>query len=181
MSLIETITDYNFDKIRLVKEVTDIMRTHKSANGQLCLTHSKLAESVSTYHKMLEGTGSLYDFNKQEMRYKETDFTIFNSALKHTQLYEMYKSLPNIGRFRIMVMPGPRCYSIHRDVTKRYHFVLETNPQCFFLFPDDNEMVHVPDDGNIHLLDTIRPHTFINGSKQQRIHLVLDALDTYEK
>ena len=179
MSLIETLAGYDFDKDTITSEVMHLLRTHDTANGQLCLTHSKLAESVCTYHRLLEGTGSLYDFDKNEPRYREDDFVVFNRDFRKTHLYEMYSALPDIGRFRIMVMDGPQCYTIHRDYTKRYHYVLETNDNCFFLFPDDNEMIHVPADGNIHLLDTTKSHTFVNGSKQRRIHLVLDALGTY--
>jgi len=179
VSLIETLGGYEFNKVAIAREVDNLLRTFNPANGQLCLTHTPSAESICTFHQLLEGTGSLYDFNTNTLKYREDDFVVFNNEYRDTCLYEMYNALPNIGRFRIMAMDGPQCYTIHRVYTKRYHFVLETNNNCFFLFPDDNEMIHVPADGNIHLLDTTKSHTFVNGSKQRRIHLVLDALETY--
>ena len=143
---------------------------------QIGLTHSK--KELSAHEKILESTGSILNRETNTFKFKETDFTEFNEAYKNTYLYEIYKQLPNIGRFRIMTMFGPSCYTIHNDMTRRYHFVLETNIDCLFLFPRKKLQFHIPADGNLYLLDTRFKHTFLNGSRDRRVHLVLDDLST---
>lgn len=163
--------EFDFDKIK-----TDVMKILAEHNfiPQIGLTHSVQAKTME--EKILESTGSIFDFKSREYKFKETDFSIFNNAYKDTYLYEMYRTVPNIGRFRIMTMDGPKCYTLHKDISKRYHYVIETNPDCLFLFPGVNKILHIPADNNLYLLDTRYKHTFVNGSKKRRIHLVMDDL-----
>lgn len=163
--------EFDFDKVR--NDVMVILEEHNFI-PQIGLTHSIKAKTFE--EKILESTGSIFDFDSKEYKFKETDFTIFNEAYKGTYLYEMYRAVPNIGRFRIMTMTGPMCYTSHRDLSKRYHFVIETNPECLFLFPGIKQMHHIPMDGSLYLVDTRYKHTFVNGSRQRRIHLVMDDL-----
>lgn len=143
---------------------------------QINLTHS--SKEMTQLEKLTEGWGSMYDVHTGTYKFQETDFTEFNSEFRDTSLYEMYQTIPSIGRFRIMVMQGPCAYTIHKDLSKRYHYVIETNPKCLFLFPDEEKMIHIPADGNLYLLNTLRSHTFLNGSRKRRIHLVMEDLST---
>ena len=165
--------DFDLDKAKLA--VMKILEEHNFI-PQIGLTHSPKATTAE--EKILESTGSIFDFDNKEFKFKETDFTVFNDAYKGTYLYEMYKSMPNIGRFRIMTMDGPKCYTSHRDLSKRYHFVIETNPDCLFLFPGIKQMHHIPMDGNLYIVDTRYKHTFVNGSRKRRIHVVMDDLSS---
>ncbi|HEY6437707.1 MAG TPA: aspartyl/asparaginyl beta-hydroxylase domain-containing protein, partial [Ignavibacteriaceae bacterium] len=122
--------------------------------------------------------GSIKDYETNQDRFKETDFVIFNEEFKNTSLYEIYNTISGIGRFRIMNMNGPSCYTIHRDKTKRYHYVIETNSNCMFLFPGLKQQFYIPKDENLYLVDTRYRHTFVNGSRERRIHLVMDDISS---
>lgn len=178
MELVEKLSK-SFDLDRVRTDVLSIIGTYNYP--QIGLTHSPKTTGLSMEERMLECTGSIMDYDTKVLKFKETDFTEFNEDFKNTYLYEIYKSVPNVGRFRIMVMNGPSCYTIHRDLSKRYHYVIETNPNCLFLFPGVNKMYHIPMDGNLYLTDTRYRHTFVNGSRGRRIHLVLDDLSTLEQ
>jgi hypothetical protein len=167
-------TLHAFDLALIRQDVKFIQSRHNLP--QVGLTHS--LKDMTEEEKIVESVGSNYDYDKKTYRFNETDFTEFNSQFKSTYLYEIYKSIPNIGRFRIMNMPGPSAYSIHKDQTRRYHLAVETNSDCLFLFPTIKEMYNIPADGNVYLLDTRITHTFLNGSKGMRTHLVFDDIST---
>lgn len=174
MSLIEKLSQYNFDYDLAKKDALWLLERYNIP--QIGLTHSK--NILTEEEKILECTGSIVDRETKEHRFKETDFTEFNELYKSTYLYEMYKSIPNIGRFRIMTMDGPKCYTNHRDFSKRYHFVIETNPSCMFIFTDIDKIFRIPCDHNLYLLDTRLRHTFVNASRERRIHIVMDDLSS---
>lgn len=173
--LISRLDEYKFDYFQIKKDVYFLLDKYKYIS-QIGLTHSSAC--LSADEKILESVGSIFDYTNKVYRFKETDFALFNDAYKNLYLYEVYKSIPNIGRFRIMNMEGPKCYTIHKDFSKRYHYVIDSNPNCMFLFPGINEIVRVPDDKNLYILDTRYSHTFVNGSRLRRVHLVIDDLST---
>ena len=176
--LIKKVKDFSYLFPSIVKDVTDIIKEETFNYGQLCLTHTRY--NVTEEEKLYFGTGSLLlDGNPNKVKTNETDFTVFNDRFKNTSLYELYNLVPNVGRFRIMVMDGPKCYTVHKDFTKRYHLVIQSNEKCFFVFPDLNELVKIPFDMNLYELNTLHSHTFVNGSRERRIHLVLDDISTY--
>jgi hypothetical protein len=174
IEIIKQLPEYHFDFNEIKKDVLQILDTYNIS--QIGLTHS--TKEMSSDKKLVECTGSIFDYDTKEYKFKETDFTEFNELFKNTSLYEMYKTVPNIGRFRIMTMDGPMCYTIHKDLSKRYHYVIDTNPECLFLFPSVNQIIHVPCDQHLYLLDTRYKHTFVNGSRYRRIHIVMDDLST---
>lgn len=175
VEIYKILPEYRFD---YEKAKTDVLRILGEQNfiSQIGLTHSD--RELTEEQKILESTGSIFDYENKSYKFKETDFTIFNDRYKDTYLYEMYQTLPNIGRFRIMTMDGPKCYTLHKDLSQRYHFVIETNPDCLFLFPDVRQMFHIPKDENLYIVDTRYRHTFVNGSRRRRIHIVMDDLAT---
>lgn len=78
-----------------------------------------------------------------------------------------------VYRTRIMVSRPKTCYSIHRDYSPRLHLPLITNRQCYFLFKDPAEFIHMPATGQTYWADTRKEHTFMNGSLENRLHLVM--------
>lgn len=173
-------TSFSFD-LDLIKQDINWIRERYTLEAfpQVCLTHSE--SSLSNQEKIIEGTGSNYDTSTGKYRYDESIFSIFNKEFETTYLHEVYKKVPDIGRFRIMSMPGPSCYTFHKDLTKRYHIAVDTNPDCLFMFVDMKKNFHIPSDGSVYVLDTRFRHTFINGSKSIRTHLVMDDLSTKRK
>jgi hypothetical protein len=170
-------TDWEFLAPLALKEAMSIINKHGAFNGQIGLTHRP---GTPEGDKLIDATGSLYDYDSGQFVAKESDFTEFNSAFVGTYLHEIYSTIGNIGRMRIMIMDGPTAYTIHRDVTTRYHLALKTNPFCFFVFPNQNEQMHIPQDNSIYEVDTREYHTFLNGTRATRIHLVMDNLLSYE-
>lgn len=164
-----------FDIPRALNEAKFLLEHYGSVPAgslQLCLTHRPDATD-----KLFDGIGSLYDYETNTVLAREQDFTVFNSDLTHTYLYEIYRSFPRIGRFRIMRIKPITCYSIHTDRNPRIHIVLKTNPNAYFVFPEDNQVFRIPLDGYAYRVDTRKAHTYINGSRtEDRIHLVLDDL-----
>jgi len=78
-----------------------------------------------------------------------------------------------VYRTRIMLSKPKGCYSIHRDYSPRLHLPLVTNKQCNFLITEPLTMFHLPADGTTTWVDTTKQHTFMNGSTEQRLHLVM--------
>ena len=76
----------------------------------------------------------------------------------------------NMVRTRLMRVPPRYCYYWHNDHTRRLHVPLETNNGCFMVY--ENRLVHMPADGNYYIENTTEWHTFVNGGKQARLHLV---------
>ena len=67
-------------------------------------------------------------------------------------------------------MSETSCYSYHKDPTKRIHIPLITNDKCFMVIDD---IVHrYPADGNYYISDTTKMHTAVNGSWEDRVHIV---------
>jgi hypothetical protein len=161
-----------FDAARALDEATFLLERYGSGTSQLCLTHRPGATD-----KLFDGIGSLYDFDTNRVLAREQDFTVFNSELTHTYLYEIYRSFSNLGRFRIMRIKPVTCYTVHRDNNPRLHLALKTNSKAYFIFPDDNAILQIPVDGHVYWADTTRHHTYINGHRSEdRIHLVMDDL-----
>jgi len=104
----------------------------------------------------------------------ERSFNKIQPSLKGTAVddYLNWLGVP-VYRARIMMAREKGCYSIHRDYSPRLHLPLVTNTQCNFLFTDPLEMFHMPADGITTWIDTRKYHTFMNGSTEKRLHLVM--------
>ena len=75
-----------------------------------------------------------------------------------------------------MIMYEKSCYSYHTDKTPRIHIPLITNDKCFMIV--DDEVIRLPANGDVYLIDTTKFHTFLNGSWETRIHIVGNVPDT---
>ena len=157
-----------------LKESLAIINEYGLNSGQISLTHRPC--DTTPEDRLFSATGSLYDYSSSKFIASESDFTEFNQIFKDTYLHDIYTGIGNIGRMRIMVTDGPSAYTVHRDLTTRYHLVLQTNQQCFFVFPGSNSVAHIPQDNCVYEVDTKQYHTFVNGSRERRIHLVMDNL-----
>lgn len=156
--------DYQFDIDTLRSNVYNVIETVGwGEKNQICLTHTP--GIPDWYH----GTGPLIA-NK--------NFTELNKFLSGQYIEEVYTSIKNdypIGRVRVMLLTGQKCFSIHADVTKRIHIPIETNDQCMMIIED--EVKRMPADGRAWLTNTTKPHTALNGNLIfNRIHLLFDLL-----
>jgi len=104
----------------------------------------------------------------------EHNFSYIQPSLQRTVIEEYLKWLDvPVFRTRIMLSKPKGCYSIHRDFSPRLHLPLITNKQCNFLITEPLTMFHLPADGTTTWIDTTKHHTFMNGSTEQRLHLVM--------
>jgi hypothetical protein len=78
-----------------------------------------------------------------------------------------------VYRARIMMSRSKSCYSIHKDYSPRLHLPLVTNTQCKFVFTNPAQLIHMPANGKTYWVDTRNEHTFMNGSHEARLHLVM--------
>lgn len=117
-----------------------------------------------------ESIGSLNDLaNQDELAYRYVPERLRGSLLE--------KLIIDFDGFRtrIMLMPPRKCYSVHRDPTKRIHIPIVTNDQCWMVWPQEN-YCHQLLQGRSYLTDTTKPHTFFNGhSEFNRIHIVMSV------
>jgi len=104
----------------------------------------------------------------------EHSFCHIQPSLRGTviEAYLKWLDIP-VFRTRIMMSRPKGCYSIHKDYSPRLHLPLMTNKQCNFLITDPLTMFHLPADGTTTWVDTTKQHTFMNGSTEQRLHLVM--------
>lgn len=104
----------------------------------------------------------------------EHSFSYMQPSLRRTVIEDYLKWLDvPVYRTRIMMSKPKGCYSIHRDYSPRLHLPLVTNKQCNFLITEPLTMFHLPADGTTTWVDTTKQHTFMNGSTEQRLHLVM--------
>ena len=54
-----------------------------------------------------------------------------------------------------------------------------TNKNCWIIL--NREVIHLPADGNYYEIDTTQEHTAVNGSWENRIHLVGAVFDSDKK
>lgn len=96
----------------------------------------------------------------------ETEFKHFFFDMPYiNSILEKY----NLCRSRVMKLRSKRCLSYHKDPTKRFHLPVITNQNCFFVI--NNNVHHLPV-GKCYIMDTTLPHTAVNASFEDRIHII---------
>lgn len=117
--------------------------------------------------------GSCGRIQQADKKIDERDFKYIHPELKGSAIEKWLLSFDMpVYRARLMVMNQRSTYSIHRDPTPRIHLPVITNVQCLMCFPVDQVMRHLPANGMSYMVNTTAPHTFINCSVEQRIHIV---------
>lgn len=107
---------------------------------------------------------------------EDADFTELCSQFKGTEFEELYiilKQRFEIGRVRLIRSKPKTCLSWHVDRTARLHFPINTQEGCFMIIQD--EIKHLPRNTWWHT-NTLTHHTALNGSWEDRVHLVVNLL-----
>lgn len=150
-----------YDFISIKHEVLDLIdQVGFKSNQIIC---QSLKENPDDWYT---GIGRIDTLEDQQ----EEEYCHLNSALAGTKLAELIKHY-NCFRTRIMLMPPRQCYSVHADPTPRLHLPIKTNSQCWMIWPKHNQCFQMMP-GDLFSADTTKPHTFINGSEEDRIHVV---------
>lgn len=147
--------DINF--LKLETEIFNLLSLNKDLN-QLCLQGK-----TKHYSNFSIGTGVP---TEPEKNYKFIHESLYDSEIEKIILH--FKAF----RTRIMKMESRRCYSIHKDYSKRIHIPIKTDNQAWMIWPYENYCANL-EKRKIYLTDTTKLHTFLNGSVEDRIHLVM--------
>ncbi len=123
--------------------------------------------------------GSLYSYETATFKKMEAEFSYFIDQYRDLIFYKIYLELQRylpfqLGRMRLLKLGPHSCYSMHHDDGLRFHLALKTNPQCFICFKEGGAF-HIPADGKIYGSNTMLTHTAINGSLEDRVHLVVST------
>lgn len=147
---------------QLIIEVDQLIKKHGIENNQLIL--QGLEPDVESWD---QGIGSLNNLkNKTESNYKYILPSIQNSIL--AEYITKYRGF----RTRIMNMNQRSCYSVHSDPTPRIHIPIKTDDQAWMIWPKHNQCFQLLL-GYSYFTDTTLPHSFMNCSTENRIHLVI--------
>lgn len=130
-------------------------------------------------NNLFDGIGKIIDYKNVS----EKEFCNINDLFIGTDIERLLNELKQDGlahgRVRIMSMSSGKAYSYHMDCETRLHFALKTNDKCMFII--DEKVFRVPQNGRGYILNTTLPHTAINASSENRIHLVIDLLYPVKK
>ena len=163
--------NYNFDIDRLAAESLELFEKYGSS-VQISLKHRENANKDSLWD---DGIGSAIG-DGQFLNTKE--YIVLNEMLKGTCIETVHNSMAAyhiFGRMRLMKLSGRQCMSLHVDLERRIHIPIITNENCLMIV--DDEVIHMPADGNAYLVDTKKRHTALNSNKDfDRIHLMFDLL-----
>jgi len=163
---------YNFP--RLLSQWNKIKHTLEPDNwyrgNQTMVQYSEYDDDIWT-----DGCGSLS--KRIHKRQKEIttgkEYCILNPLYKGTIFEEIINDLGST-RARVMIKEEKTAYSVHSDLSSKCHLALETNSDAYFVFPKEQKVFHIPADGNAYIVDTTRPHTFVNCGPD-RTHLVFNV------
>ncbi len=72
-------------------------------------------------------------------------------------------------RTRVMRMAPCSTYSFHKDLTPRIHIPIQTDEKAVFIIEDK---IYRLKPTRVYWVDTTREHNFVNGSYNERIHIV---------
>jgi len=152
--------------LKLTKEVVGLCKQINSQSNQIsCQTLDPLVDDWGI------ANGRIDELHEQD----ETAYTHINPSLQNTELAQLIKKYHGF-RTRIMILEPRQCYSIHADPTPRIHIPIETNDQCWMIWPDDQQCHRMPL-GSAYWTDTTKNHTFVNGSTKNRIHIVMGVIE----
>lgn len=114
-------------------------------------------------------------FNQEtgEKYFEESEFSLFNAELEDTYFHEIYRSLPfRPGRIRLVTLRPGEIYHMHTDASRVAHMAIRTNEDSRLLFRSGHTY-HVPTDGRVHILNTIRHHSAYNAGATDRVHMTM--------
>lgn len=165
----------------VLMELESILQQTHWHNNQIGLKHRSGAENI--WH---DAVGSLYDRQHGIFIAKEEDYSEW-SLPETSYIRQCVTQLASalditLGRVRIMKLPVHHGLSVHKDNERRYHLVLQTNPQSYICHnhtPFNTELqpiaqcYHMPQNNHWYRVDTRQVHWVYNGGSTERIHLVV--------
>lgn len=183
-------TNYQIDLAQVKKDLEFILTkcpwnwsNQEGIGNSIGLNHRPGAENQWT-----DNWGSLFNLKspKKERLAYETDFSQWNDDLPEytkTIVEELSRKEDfQLGRVRFLRLEKKTGLSIHQDFEARYHLAIKTNKFCFFgktvKGREETAVCYsIPEDGYFYRANTTQEHFVYNGSWEDRIHLVICALE----
>lgn len=152
---------FEFEKLR--KEIFEIVDRVEFKDNQIIL------QSLNDNEEWHLGVGAIEELEEKD----ERKYSVINRSIEHTEISQIIKKYQGF-RARIMRMYPRNCYSVHKDPTPRIHIPIETNDQCWMVWPYNNVCANMPA-GNVYFTDTTKMHSFFNAGLEERIHVIFNV------
>jgi len=183
--ILKNLPVYNLDEELNKLLESNVVQWH-TARDQICINTTK--DELDNYNY---GRGSLwYDWDKayhdknnelvvptRKKPLFEKDFSFLCTVFVDTLFEEVYRALEKnyvLGRVRIMNLHSKNCLTWHKDNSIRVHYPIKTQEGCLMII--DNEVKHL-EKNTWYRTNTLKHHTVLNGSKEDRLHLVATVLE----
>lgn len=166
--MLTKLPDFPVNTQKIIQECIDIADNYEfGKHNQISLMHSIDCKEED---KLQEGCGSW------SVLPPEITFSEYNKLLNMPEIINLFECVnvylnKKIYRARLMLVKGKQCYTLHKDLTLRFHFPVVTNEGAMFLFPDQQKFYHL-ELGHSYIVDTTKRHSFANMSFESRLHLV---------
>ena len=149
---IEILPDYKVDLSKLLEEynmVKHLLSDHNRPDSRVLIQR---ALNLATGHRPTDTLDSL-------------PYTV--GVVKHLMARYSFSTVTHR-----CIMPNT-CYSWHTDFSKVcLHIPLITNEGCRFVYQD--KAFHMPADGSVYVVNNEKPHSFMNGGTEPRVHITLE-------
>jgi hypothetical protein len=152
------------DVARIKADIDDILKLTPYHGNQIALQYSR----VESWDAGIPNAA-------HEIADEEYDYVNWHSALDGTYLKSYMSALQfPVAHARIMRLPPKTCYTTHVDYYTRFHIPVVSKPlQTFMIFPDKDVIVRMYP-GKMYWTNTHELHNFVNGTFEDRIHIVFN-------
>lgn len=135
------------------------------------LKQNQLALQYASEESWYAGIGKSDLLSDDEQKYIH-----FHSNLDNSYIKTFLQSLNfPVSHARIMNLPPKSSYTTHVDYYTRYHIPIFSKPlQSFMIFPDCKDSVVRMYPGKMYWTNTHELHNFVNGTTENRIHIVFN-------
>jgi len=175
--------DINIDYDRLIEEYNKLhVDKLLDENNHLKQLAIQCRKDCLAENQLFESCGSLFfDWTKYDKtkelpirtdNLEETDFIETCDIFKDTYFEELIENISKhykVYRGRFLKSLHKTCLTYHTDPSPRLHVPIYTNENCMMII--DDKVYRLPF-GNTYVVDTTMPHTALNASKHERVHLV---------
>lgn len=150
------------DYKKISEQSDKIIETAGWRNNQISLQYT----NVPSWHADVDYYGTSRD---------EHVCVNYHPEIIGTYIHEVLTSMDfPVASARLMLMPYGTAYETHVDLYTRYHIAIQTDIlRNFMVFPNKPFIARM-EPGNIYWTDTHELHTFVNGSLQERIHIIFN-------
>ncbi|MEU0519516.1 hypothetical protein [Streptosporangium sp. NPDC006007] len=169
---------FSYDKLlNAYRQYVERVPMPLSGNPEDRLRRLGLTHRVNAEDPWRDAGNGQFNQETGEKYFEESEFSVFNEDLRDTYFHEVFKSLPfRPGRMRLVTLHPGEIYHMHTDASRVAHMAIRTNEDSRLLFRSGHTY-HVPTDGRIHILNTLRHHSAYNAGGTDRIHLTMTLAD----